>query len=90
MQARLTFNNNRTYGWNVPVTLRSRQKLNVTLQFKDGTSVTYKDVIEYEHMFQEQHDVNNTVNACVEFKDGNYKTYPLNSIQSIHLSETSL
>jgi hypothetical protein len=40
---RLTFNEDRTYSWNVPVTLRSKKPMSVTITLKNGKPIHVTD-----------------------------------------------
>ena len=85
---RLTFNDNKTYGWNVPLTLRSRQPMSVKVILKDGTELIYNNVIEYEHMWSHNWGAYQPINGCIEFENGEYVSHPLAEVQSVHVTET--
>ena len=85
---RLTFNNDKTYGWNVPLTLRSRKIMSVIITLKDGTELTYTDVIEYEHMYSKSWGEHAPDEACVEFINGEYASLLLDEIDTIHITDS--
>lgn len=84
---KLTFNEDRTYGWNVPVTLRSKKPLSCTITLNNGTKLHYDNIVEYQHIFT-QHHMPDVHNACVELPNGNYMTHDINDIQAVHLSDS--
>lgn len=84
---RITFNGNQSYGFDIPVTLRSKTLMTVVVTLKDGTELTYNNVVEYDHMWKESWDTRNQpYQGCIELEDGSFMMHPVTSIESVHVT----
>jgi hypothetical protein len=84
---RLTFNEDRTYGWNVPVTLRSKKPMSVTITLKNGKQLKYDKVEEYQHCYAENWGGCIPNKACIALDNGEFILQPMSNIEFIHVTD---